>query len=220
MYTSFIRPQLEYASAVWGTCLNQNESKKLEKLKAARIVTGLTLLASRESLYLETGWEPLNHRRKLTRLKTLYKVDKQLTPKYLQNIFPSTFSSYNTRNTLNYSVPKRKLQIYKHSFVPTVINEWKSLPENIKTSESVGSFINKVKTIQNSPPVYFVCGNRRLNILHTRLGHNCILNKDLFRCNIINSPLCTCGKIEDEYHHFFTCPRYKDARNVLFDNIF
>ena len=222
MYKSFIRPQLEYASEVWGTCLNQNESEKLEKLQlnAARIVTGLTLLASRESLYLETGWEPLNQRRKLTRLKTMYKVDKQLTPNYLRDIFPSKFSSYNTRNTLNYSVPKCKLQLYKHSFVPTVINEWNSLPENIKTSESIVTFMNKVKTKQNSPPVYFACGIRRLNILHTRLRHNCILNKDLFRCNIINSPLCTCGKIEDEYHYFFTCPRYKDARNVLFNNIF
>jgi hypothetical protein len=108
MYTSFIRPQLEYASEVWGTCLNQNKSEELEKLQlnAARIVTGLTLLASRESLYLETGWEPLNHRRKLTRLKTMYKVDKQLTPNYLQYIFQSKFSSYNTRNTLDNSVPK------------------------------------------------------------------------------------------------------------------
>ena len=47
-----------------------------------------------------------------------------------------------------------------------------------------------------------------------------LTNKDLFRCNIINSPLCTCGKIEDEYHYFFTCPRYNVARNVLFNNIF
>ena len=46
MYTSFIRPVLEYASEVWGTCINQNASEKLEKLQlnAARIVTGLTLI--------------------------------------------------------------------------------------------------------------------------------------------------------------------------------
>jgi hypothetical protein len=107
--------------------------------------------------------EPLNHRRKLMRLKAMYKVDKKLTPNYLRGIFPSKFSSYNTRNTLNYSVPKCKLQIYKHSFVPTVINELNFLPENIKTSESVGIFISKVKTKQSSPPVYFACGNRRFN---------------------------------------------------------
>jgi hypothetical protein len=38
----------------------------------------------------------------------------------------------------------------------------------------------------------------------TDLRHNCVLNKDLFRCNIINSSLCTCDKIEDAYHFFFS----------------
>jgi hypothetical protein len=37
------------------------EVAKLEKvqLESARIVTGLTKFASRDSLYYETGWEPL-----------------------------------------------------------------------------------------------------------------------------------------------------------------
>jgi hypothetical protein len=26
-------------------------------------------------------------------------------------------------------------------------------------------------------------------------------------------------KIEDDYHYFFTCPKYKDARNILFNRI-
>jgi hypothetical protein len=34
-------------------------------LNDERIVTGLTLLESTESLYLETDWKPLNHKRKL-----------------------------------------------------------------------------------------------------------------------------------------------------------
>jgi hypothetical protein len=68
---------------VWGTCITQNESEKLEKfqLSAARIVTGLILLASRDALYFETGWEPLTYRRKLTRLKTMYKMDETLDTK-------------------------------------------------------------------------------------------------------------------------------------------
>jgi rubredoxin len=73
--------------------------------------------------------------------------------------------------------------------------------------ESTGDFMNKVKNkTEISPPVNFACGNCRLNIFHTRLRHKCILNKDLFRCSIINS--CTSGKTEDEYFYFFTCPKY------------
>ena len=39
----------------------EREVERLEKvqLEAARIVTGLTKFASRESLYFETGWETL-----------------------------------------------------------------------------------------------------------------------------------------------------------------
>jgi hypothetical protein len=60
LYTTFITPSLEYASEVWDGCSNK-DSEKLQKLQlaAARIVTGLTSLASRDSLYFETGWEPL-----------------------------------------------------------------------------------------------------------------------------------------------------------------
>jgi hypothetical protein len=81
------------------------------------------------------------------------------------------------------------------------INEWNLVPEEIKTSESVLSFMNELKNKkENSLPPYFSCGNRRLNIIHTRLRHNCILDKNLFCCNINNSPLCTCGKLEDDLH--------------------
>lgn len=68
--------------------------------------------------------------------------------------------------------------------------------------------------------IFFTYGDRFFNIIHTRLRHNCVLNSDLFRCNIINSPLCSCGKLEDTYHYFFTCNKYKEARNVMLNEIF
>jgi hypothetical protein len=68
--------------------------------------------------------------------------------------------------------------------------------------------MNKLKNKkENSPPPYFSCGNRRLYIIHTRLRHNCTLNKD-FNCFAIKLSIA-CGKIEDDYHYFFTCPKYK-----------
>ena len=84
IYLSFNRPKLAYACEVWDGCL-ESEIEKLEKiqLEAARIVTGLTKFASRESLYFETGWETLANRRKSRKLITFYKMHHKLCPQYL-----------------------------------------------------------------------------------------------------------------------------------------
>jgi hypothetical protein len=52
--------------------------EKLEKiqLEAARIVTGLTKFASKDSLYFETGWETLVNRRETRKLTTFYKMSR------------------------------------------------------------------------------------------------------------------------------------------------
>ena len=222
MYTSFIRPQLEYASVVWGCC-QQGDSDKLEKLQlyAARIVTGLTTIASKDSLYFETGWEPLSCRRQEARLKTMFKLHNNLVPEYLMDILPNmrcNTSIYSTRNSQNYDIPKCRLQTYKSTFIPTVVNEWNSIPLETRNLQSMSKFKSKIsnKKSRSAPPSYFDYGNRRLNVLQTRLRHNCVLNNDLFRCNLISSPLCTCGKVEDTYHYFFVCPKYANARNEFF----
>ena len=73
---------------VWDGCF-EREVAKLEnvQLESARIVTGLTKFASRDSLYYETGWEPLSCRRKLT---TFYKMHNKICPQYLCNCLPPT----------------------------------------------------------------------------------------------------------------------------------
>ena len=122
-----MRPHLEYACEVWSRCSNR-DCDKLEKLQlaAARIVTGLTLLASIDSLYFETGWEPLADRRRTNIRSVMYKIHYNMVPEYLQNIMPnirSKESMYVTRQSQNYNIPKSRLNIYKSSFVPKAIDE-------------------------------------------------------------------------------------------------
>ena len=234
LYTAFIRPQLEYASDVWGGC-SSSDCERLEKIQliAARIVSGLPIFASKESLYFETGWDPLSTRRKISRLKTMYKIDRHLLPDYISNIFPkkrTNISIYNTRNSENYSIPKCRLQLYKCSFIPTVVNEWNALSVETRQSDSIRIFKKQLAAIfayndcntaaHKSRPEFYSFGDRYTNIIHTKLRHNCALNSDLFRFNIINSPLCSCGKVEDTYHYFFTCTKYSALRNDIFNEIF
>ena len=84
IYTSFIRPVLEYADVVWDNW-TQYEINALEKIQieAARIATGTTKLASLEMLYQETGWEPLEKIRYKHKLFLFYQMDTGVSPNYL-----------------------------------------------------------------------------------------------------------------------------------------
>ena len=64
IYTSFIRPILEYADVFWCN-LTKCQEDELEKiqLEAARIVTSTTKLVSHVNIYRETCWKTLNSRR-------------------------------------------------------------------------------------------------------------------------------------------------------------
>ena len=72
IYTSFIRPSLEYGNEIWDTC-TQYEKDDLEKIQteAARIATGTTKLVSIENLYSEIVWDTLEARRKKTKTYSL-----------------------------------------------------------------------------------------------------------------------------------------------------
>ena len=69
IYLVFIRPILEYASEVWDNS-GQTNCNRLEKIQieAVRIVTGLSICASFDPIYKETGWESLSTRRKVKKL--------------------------------------------------------------------------------------------------------------------------------------------------------
>ena len=64
IFTTFIRPLLEYGDIVWDNC-TQVEKQEIEKIQieAARIATGTTKLVSLNALYQETGWVTLEKRR-------------------------------------------------------------------------------------------------------------------------------------------------------------
>ena len=224
LYTVYIRPLLEYASDVWDGC-SQGDIDKIEKvqLEAARVVTGLTILSSRISLYLETGWEPLINRRRKSKLVTMYKINNGMSPSYLTNLLPMNriaISGYETRNSANFDMPACRLDLFKKSFFPSTIDAWNNLSNETKTVESIYSFKQRLSNETESVPKYFNCGPRYTNIVQTRIRHNCsALKADLFRKNISDNPCCECGLIEDSYHFFFVCHNYTDQRRTMLTNL-
>lgn len=218
MYFSFIRPVLEYSGTVWDNCSNEDK-KYIEsiQIEAMRIVTGATKLCSIAKLYEDTRWETLQVRRNRQKLIIFYKMIYGLAPSYLNNLVPPLVqetSRYSLRNAQNVSPVYGNTNLYLNSFLPSVIRDWNVLPEEIRNSDSLLSFKLKLVGQRIKPPPYYNYGERKAQILHTRLRLECsILSSHLYKRNIIDSPLCSCGAIETTKHFFISCPNYNRLRN-------
>jgi hypothetical protein len=65
-----------------------------------------------ESLYFETGWEPLHSRRRRRKLNMFYKIRNNNAPSYLCDCllpFERNENAYNLRNQTDYSNPFTRL---------------------------------------------------------------------------------------------------------------
>ncbi len=223
IYLSFIRPLLEYADVVWGNC-TQYEKDALAKIQieAARISTGATRLVSIDCLYTETLWETLENRRQSHKFALFYKMNNGISPNYLVDILPAVTDTtrYNLRNADNLQTVRSRTTLYYNSFLPSTVREWNSLPEATRNAPSLNCFKPKIKTNAGEVPSYYYSGPRHLQVTHTRIRTKCsALNHDLYRKNIVESPSCNCGEVEDAIHYFFSCSQYTQHRTKLIDDI-
>ena len=226
IYISFIRPVIEYADTIWDNC-TQNDKQELEKiqLEAARISTGATKLISIQKLYEETGWEPLETRRKKHKLVLFFKMYNHLTPPYLSSLVPpliSNFSRYNLRNANDIQTTDSRTTLYFNSFLPSVIRDWNSLPYGNRNADSLYSFKRQINHDRKNIPKYYYSGLRRYQIIHMRLRTGCSsLNYDLFLKNILDNPFCRCnsGCVENAQHFLLNCRLYREQRIELYDTV-
>ena len=224
LYLSFIRPILEYSDIVWDNC-TQSQANDIERVQTemARIVTGCTKLVSNDKLYRECGWEKLSLRRYKHKLIKFFQMFHKLTPEYLQDLVPSSVGSsveYRLRNSNNIQPIACRTNIYANSFLPSVIHDWNKLPDEIRNNPSLKSFKQFLNKDYKETPKRYYEGSRKSQVLHTRLRTGCSsLRSDLFRKNIIDDPLCSCGQEEDIDHYFFQCTNYTVCRQIMFNEI-
>jgi len=187
--------------------LTQPEEDDLDKiqLEAARIICGETELVSINNLYSETGLEPLSIRRRTHRL-ILYKMYHGLAPRYLTSLIHNqvgNITPYNLRNSSNLRNISCRSQLLSKSFLPSTINYWNSLTDEVRSVPSLNSFKSLLSRGRKDVPLFYYEGDRQTCVYHARLRTHCSnLNEHLFTKNIAESPLCTCGDIEDTTSSF------------------
>ena len=125
------------------------------------------------------------------------------------------------RNSLQYRVPRCRLETFSKLFFPSIIRSWNSLDPNFKSIQTTSKFKQTLRSNLFKVSNYYLLGSRKCNIIHTRLRHQCSsLGADLFRANIISDPSCACGcPLEDAIHYLLECPLYTNARMQLIMSI-
>ena len=220
IYTTFIRPLLEYGDIIWDNC-SQYEKQELDKIQAeaARIATRATRLVSLSALCKEIGWVSLEKRRFNYKLTLFYIMTHNLAPLYLSSLVPQSVSNitrYNLRNSNNLQTIDVRTTLYYNSFLPSTVRAWNNVNEEAKHSDSINTFKGFLNKDKSHIPKHFCEGNRKAQILHTRLRTNCSsLNLDLFIQNISDSPLCQCGSVENAQHYFLHCRKCQVQRTEL-----
>ena len=130
-----------------------------------------------------------------------------MSPDYLSSLVTPTIGSttnYQLRNSSDLLTLQASTQLYFNSFLLSVIREWNELPEITRDLPSIATFKRELNSDTMKIPTYYFDGNRIGQIYHVRLRTNCSsLNEHLFSKNIINSPLCVCGEVEDTNHSLF-----------------
>jgi hypothetical protein len=152
-YLTLVRPQLEYAAAVWDPYTSK-EIEKLEKVqrRAARFVS--RDYKSRETgcvtkMLQEHNLPPLQQRRKEIRLALFYKIAngslpglpaaEYLTPTRNKRLIKATrfdgcvsrnvVENHQTRHSRCFQTPRGTSEVFRNSFLPRTTCEWNSLEE-------------------------------------------------------------------------------------------
>ena len=136
IYTSFVRPHLDYGDIIFDQPQNGSLCNKLESVQynAALAIAGEIRGTSKIKLYKKLGLEFLKSRRWFRRLCTIYKIKTyKILPHIAQLLFKGTHS-YNMRNSEDITTFQSRTETFKFSFLPWSIVEWNKL--DLKTRNS------------------------------------------------------------------------------------
>ena len=145
-YFALVRPILEYGCCAWDPH-KVTQIKKLEKLnkRAARFVTGnYTREHGNTNLNMKTlGWPPLIERRAKIKLNMFFKIQHNQVCISKEDLVPTA----NHRKPLNFHVPFSKVDAHLHSFFPSTIRSWNTLPYSVKSSSTLTGFQSAMKNL-------------------------------------------------------------------------
>ena len=145
LYISFIRPHLEYCSAVWDP-YHVKDRELLEKTQKFGLKVCLKDWSSDyTSLLSKANIHSLSMRRSQARLSHMFKIMHKLTDFPDVPIDLRTFH-YNSRSDNSMAITPFQCQStqFLNSFFPRTASQWNSLPKSVVSKNTVTSFKQSV----------------------------------------------------------------------------
>ena len=113
--------------------------------------------------------------------------------------------------------PLTKHNFFKNYFFPSAIIEWNNLDPNLRNSNSISVFKEKILNfIRLFPNSFFDIQNPKGIKLFTRLGLSHLRKHRFKHLQDTINPLCNCGQnIESATHFFLHCHFFINERRTL-----
>ena len=154
IYTSLVRPTLEYGSVAWDPH-QANRIQMLESVqnKGARYVTQeWSRYSSITDIKDKLGWCTLQQRRYVNRLSFFFKSVNNLHGHSLPPHVTRQKRASKNHHAYSYHTLRARTDAYLHSFLPRAIRAWNNLPQEIVLAPSPESFraqlANKLRSNQ------------------------------------------------------------------------
>ena len=140
LYTSFVRPHLEYASIVWNPYL-KSDMYKLEDVQ--KFALRVCLKSSYDNLLSTSRLPSLEKIRVQASLCHLFKIVRGLTD-YDDAPFCTQENAYNTRSSCKSTLTLPNVRVrtnhYHQTFFPNIIKIWNRLPREMTECDSIVTF--------------------------------------------------------------------------------
>ena len=157
LFTSMVRPHLEYAAAVWNPHLQRHitEIENVQR-RASKMVPGLKELSYPDRLRI-LNLPTLSYRRYRGDMIEMYKLTHELYDDDVAGDFLDMLDSRARGHP--YRVYKRGLDkgldVRKYSFKVRVSEQWNNLPDDVVMSTSINMFKNRLDKLWYGSDVYF-----------------------------------------------------------------